>query len=49
MYIRFIFNDKQQWFVEWKGLQQVTQEQQQQYDDDVMWLVIWHNGATQST
>ena len=23
LYIRFIFNDKQQWFVEWKGLQQV--------------------------
>ena len=22
IYIRFIFNDKQQWFVEWKGLKQ---------------------------
>ena len=52
MYIRFIFNDKQQWFVEWKGLQQVntitTTTIQRYDDDDIMQLVIWHNGATQS-
>lgn len=43
-YIRFIFNDKQQWFVEWKGLQ--TRQQPCVYTYATSCFI--HIGATQS-
>ena len=44
LYIRFIFNDKQQWFVEWKGL-----KQDKTIDDESYVTCYLHNGATQSS
>jgi hypothetical protein len=41
-FFRFIFNDKQQWFVEWKGF-----KQDKTLKRDVLTCYL-HNGATQS-
>ncbi len=47
VYIRFIFNDKQQLFVEWKGFKQDNNNQKSIYRIfDVMTCYL-HNGATQ--
>ncbi len=41
IYIRFIFNDKQQWFVEWKGLKQAVIILHIKDMKNILWLVIY--------